>query len=213
MQRKEENEQKVLEKTLTSSDLYEVYGCKNLRFMLDIFTALNLTPYSFGQMTDNTLSSAQALRAQLKKDDMKISRAKQIVSIITEGRYMLEIAFTDENGAPMPPAPTGITIEAPDYHLSLPKKLRENFRKRTRALKMKIDPRKNLAFLKFLLVQNDISQRGLARKIGLSAGAVETWFRRDDVAISHLFKIKEALGLGISFSLKACKKEKNEGEK
>jgi len=39
----------------------------------------------------------------------------------------------------------------------------------------------------------------LAQKIGVSAGAVETWFCIDDMAISYLYRIKDAFPSDITF--------------
>lgn len=63
--------------TTFPKNLYTVFGCRNLRFLLDFFMATGLTPNSFGKLTDNPRSTVQALRDQLKKDDMKVSAPAQ----------------------------------------------------------------------------------------------------------------------------------------
>lgn len=169
---------------MSTHNLYAAYGCWHLRFLLDFFTATGLTPYSYSKLTDNPTSTAQALRTQLKRDDMKVSRAKEIVS--TAG-YKLDIEFKDDICA---------VKETPGYTLRLPENLRENLE---RGGLKKESQNKNLTFLKEFLSRNNISSRKLAQKIGMSAGAVETWFSTDDLAISYLYRIKDAFKVDISF--------------
>ena len=169
---------------MSTHNLYATYGCWHLRFLLDFFTATGLTPYSYSKLTDNPTSTAQALRMQLKKDDMKLSRAKLIVSIVG---YKLDVEFKDKTSA---------IAETPGYTIILPDHLRENLERG--ALK-KESRNKNLTFLKEFLARNNISSRNLAQRIGMSAGAVETWFSTDDVAISYLYRIKDVFQAEIFF--------------
>lgn len=190
--------------TTSQSDLFNLYGCYNLRFLLDILAATGHTPKTFGKMTDKPASAAQTLRLQLKNDDMRLSKAKEVVSILTGG-YQLVVEFKDEKdeydgGIEMPIA---MPAEASYYELILPEALRKNFARRIRM--KKIDPRKNLAFLRSFLAYHGISQRALGKALGISGGAVETWLRRDDMAISYLFRIKDAYNMGLCFRLKAPK--------
>ncbi len=115
---------------------------------------------------------------------MKVSRAKQIVSTVG---YKLDIEFNDKKNA---------VKEVLGYTLILPKKLQDNLEK---GILKKEEQNKNLRFLKEFLSRNSISKRKLAKAIGMSAGAVETWFNTDDVAISYLYRIKEAYKVDISF--------------
>ena len=104
---------------------------------------------------------------------MKVSRAKQIVSTVG---YKLDIEFNDKKNA---------VKEVLGYTLILPKKLQDNLEK---GILKKEEQNKNLRFLKEFLSRNSISKRKLAKAIGMSAGAVETWFNTDDVAISYLYR-------------------------
>ena len=187
--------------TTSQSDLFTLYGCYNLRFLLDILAATRHTPKTFGKMTDKPASAAQTLRLQLKNDDMRLSKAKEVVSILTGG-YELVVEFKDEydGGREMPIA---MPAEPSYYELILPEALRKNLARGTRM--KKIDPRKNLAFLRSFLTYHGISQRALGKALGISGGAVETWLRRDDMAISYLFRIKDVYNLGLCFRLKAPK--------
>lgn len=72
------------------------------------------TPHTFSQITDNPRSTAAALRTQLNKDEMNVSRAKQIV--LTHG-YKLSIGIKEKN----PPCQ-----EALGYKQVLPKALKRN---------------------------------------------------------------------------------------
>lgn len=173
--------------------LYVKYPCQNLRFLLDFFTATGLTPYSFGQKTDNPLSSAQALRVQLNKDDMKISRAKEIVGI---AGYQLDIDLLEKDRPAM---------EELGYTLILPEDLQENLKRGGPHRKTK---NVNLAFLQDFLYRNRVSRRRMAEAIDQSAGCVETWFNSDDIAISYLFRIKEVYPVELIFTISPNKKVK-----
>ncbi len=188
--------------TTSQSDLFTLYGCYNLRFLLDILAATGHTPKTFGKMTDKPASAAQTLRLQLKNDDMRLSKAKEVVSILTGG-YELVVEFKDGYDCVGLDMPIAMPEEVSYYELILPEAIRKNLRRRTQV--KKIDPRKNLAFLRSFLACYGISQRALAKAIGISGGAVETWLRRDDMAISYLFRIKDAYNMGLRFRLKAPK--------
>lgn len=99
---------------MSNYNLYAKYRCKNLRFLLDVFVAIGHTPHTFSQMTDNPRSTASALRTQLNKDDMKASRAKEIVSILG---YQLTIDIKEKT------PPRQVTSA---YQLILPKPLQRN---------------------------------------------------------------------------------------
>ena len=181
---------------MSNYNLYAKYRCRNLRFLLDVFVATGHTPHTFSQITDNPRSTAAALRTQLNKDDMKVSRAKQIVSTLG---YKLSIDIKEKNSP---------CQEALGYKLDLPKALKRNLE---RGFLQKEDRNKNLTFLLEFLSRNNISRRKLVQVVGLSPGAVQQWFRTDDIAISHLFKIEEAYDVEIVFTVstpktKKCKK-------
>lgn len=171
--------------TAFPKNLYTMFGCRNLRFLLDFFMATGLTPNSFGKLTDNPKSTAQTVKDQLKKDDMKVSRAARIVSA---AGFELKIELREK----------AVTVtEPPEYTLILPERLQENLKRGILASQAELD--KRLAFVKLFLSRNKISQRRLAKDLGLSAGSVETWFRSDDLLISYLFRIKEVYPVDIVF--------------
>ncbi|MBQ6578528.1 MAG: helix-turn-helix transcriptional regulator [Bacteroidales bacterium] len=154
--------------------------------MLDILSATGYTPHTFSLMTDNPHSTASTLRLQLNKDDMKVSRALQIVSTLG---YKLTIDIKEKDPSYQ---------ENPGYKLILPKNLQRNLE---RGFLPKKYRNKCLTFLLEFLSRNNISQRELARRLELSPGAVETWFRNDDLAISHLFRIKDVFDIEIVFTI------------
>ena len=172
------NETKSIGRPASGSTLMQHYGCRNLKFLLDLFDAVELTPHTFAQLTPNPASTATALRLQLNKDDMKVSKARSIVDTIG---YTLDIRFTDKIPTP---------DEDPSYIVHLPTEIKKHESKY-----------ENLGFLMDFLKTHGISQRGLAEKIGMSPGAVFTWFKLDDVAISYLNQIKDAFDVKLEFNI------------
>lgn len=171
---------------LQEVDLYTFYpDCIHLRFLLDIFEALGVTPQDYGKLTDNPASTGQSLRQQLHHDDMKVSKAKAIVSAFG---YRLEIELSDPEVEP----------QALPYVLVLPKSLQE---KRSALLDRKTAKYSNLNFVWRFMLQHKISKRGLAIKLGLSSGAVFTWFNSDDIMISHVYAIAKAYGVDVVFTV------------
>ncbi len=179
--RNEENKKtttRSIGRPASGSTLQKHYGCKNLKFLLDLFNATGLTPHSFAQMTSNPVSTATALRLQLNKDDMKVSKARAIVDTVG---YTLDIRFTDKTPA---------RDEDPSYIVRLPS-----------GIKKAENKYENLGFLMDFLKSHAVTQRGLADKIGVSPGAVFTWFKLDDIAISYLNRIKDAFDVNLEFSI------------
>lgn len=162
----------------SGSTLQKHYGCRNLKFLLDLFDATGLTPHTFAQLTPNPASTATALRLQLNKDDMKVSKARAIVDTVG---YTLDIRFTDK---------TPVQDEDPSYIVRLPSGIKKTESKY-----------ENLGFLMDFLKSHAVTQRGLADKIGMSPGAVFTWFKLDDIAISYLNKIKDAFDVNLEFNI------------
>ena len=167
-----------------SQNLYTYYDCKHLRFVLDALTATGLSPQSYGKLTDNPPSTSQALRVQLKQDDMKLSKAKQFVSTLG---YDLTVDLLEKN-----------RTTSSDYKLILPEKLQQNLE---RGILEQEDKNKNLSFLLRFMSHNGITKRRLARVLEMSPGAINAWFRADDILISYLFKIKNVLQADIAFSI------------
>jgi len=155
--------------------LYTTYGCRNLRFLLDILVATGHTPQSLGRFAENPASFSSSMRQQLNEDDMRISKIKRIVNMLG---YTISFKLKDRL----------VNDELPNYKLILPEKLRQNlehgFLKETLR-------NKNLSFLYEFMSRNAISQRQLARDLKKTSGCVSTWFNSDDVAVSYLFGIAE----------------------
>ena len=174
--------------TAPSQPYYNVYATypdvKRLRFILDVFHALQLTPNSYARLTPTPASTSSILRAQLNADDMKVSKAKEIFSNLG---LLLGIEFVDKE----PPKETGYTITIPE----------EILRRKDELMQEKYNY-ENIGFLWKFMQERNLSKRQLSRDIGLTAGAVFTWFKSDDIAISHLYTIKDAYGVELHFSVK-----------
>ena len=156
----------------------EDYGCTHLKFLIDLFNALGLTPNSYAKMTDNPTSTAVGLRYQLNKDDMKVRKAKEIVASLG---FELQIRFVDDK----------VQESDPSYMVKLPECLKQK----------KQSKYKDLAFLDEFMQERKISRRGLAEAISLSPGAVQTWFMLDNMSIKYLDKIKDAYNMKLEFSI------------
>ena len=170
------------------NDLYKTYKCQRLKFILDFFSALNLNPNSWSLLTENPVSASTALRLQLNNDDMKVSRAKKIVE--TTG-FELDIRIVDKE------APT--SLQEDNYVLTLPAGLRERFEKNRKDTK---EFYRNIGFLYEFMQRHNLSRYKMAKDLDISAGAINAWFRADDVLISYLFMIKETYGAEIIFSVR-----------
>lgn len=167
-------------------NLYATYpNVKRLRFILDVFHALKLTPNSYAKLTEHPVSESSSLRAQLNADDMKVSKAKHIFNVLG---LELGIELRDKE----PEKAAGYTLSIPVEVLNRKEDLVQE------------DPRRyeNLDFLWRFMQRKNLSKRGLSMDIGLTSGAVFTWFNSDDIAISHLYTIKDKYGVELHFSVK-----------
>lgn len=157
------------------------YACKNLKFLTDLFDALNITPEAYSKLTPNPISTSRGLRIQLNNDDMKISKARAIVDTLG---YELEIKLTEK---------TKKQEDNDDYIVNLP----EDIRKIRKTKKYD-----NLNFLYQFMQENKLTMRSLANKIGMSSGTIFTWFRTDDMSVSYLNIIRKALDVNLEFNIK-----------
>lgn len=178
-----EREEKTVRKRRISK-IAPHYNCKNLRFLIEFFDALNETPHSYAQRTENPIATATALRLQLNKDDIKVSKARKIIR--TYG-YELDIRFSDKISIP---------VKDPSYIIRIPTELKGN--SETAKKESGLD---NIAFLYEFMKSHNITQRGLAKDIDISPGAVFTWFKTDDLAVSYLTKIKNTYDVNLEFTI------------
>lgn len=184
---------------MSNENLYTTYKkCKNLRFLLDIFSATGHTPQTFGRLTDKPNSTSTSLRRQLHQDDMRVLKAKQVLTILG---YQLEFEIKER---------TSLRQVDPRYKLVVPDDLRRNLE---RGFIEEKDRNKNLTFLLEFMARNNLSKNKLAQAVGLFPAAVTQWFDTDDVSISYLFKIGEIYDAEIIFivmpkqKVKAVKKK------
>ena len=172
--------------------------CKNLRFLLDIFSATGHTPQTFGRLTHNPNSTSTSLRRQLHQDDMRVLKAKQVLTILG---YQLEFEIKER---------TSLRQVDPRYKLVVPDDLRRNLE---RGYIEEKDRNKNLTFLLEFMARNNLSKYKLAQAVGLFPATVTQWFDTDDVSISYLFKIGEIYDAEIIFIVSKMPKQKVKANK
>jgi len=129
------------------------------------------------------------LRTPLKKDDMKLSKARSILNhfglTVKVSLYMPEMPkeqSTDTNYKVN--IPEGLTISAPP-----------------------VDDNSQMAFLKRFMNENKLSQHELARAIGIKQSGVRRWLISDDIMISYIVSIKEYYGAIVEFDIVPLKDE------
>lgn len=159
------------------------YPAKNLRFLVEFFNRLGITSADYEKIGHG---SAQALRTQFRRDDMKISRAMQIVEDLG---YRLTI-----NLVPKEQDNTPTVIEDDSYSITFqglktPEEGPEEYRPQL----------VRLHFIEELLHRKKISQRKLAQMLDYSFGAIQAWLRTDDMFISHVNTIKDKLGMKVEY--------------
>lgn len=159
-------------KKRVQSKWYQYPGV-NLRFLLDFMKALGLNTESLCKPTGQP---PQSFRIQLKRDDMKLSKAKRLIEA---NGYKLEIRLI----------PKETKQDSEGYIVTLPRIIKKN------------DNPKNLDFLKDFIASRGESQYVLADKLGVTQGAVFAWFNTDDILISYIIKIKEAYDVNLEFRI------------
>lgn len=175
------------ESTISEGRFYASYpNCKRLRFLLDLFEALGLTPNSYAACTPNPTSSSSSLRAQLNYDDMKLSKAKGIVKNLG---YRLNVEIIDNSSSV-------VSSSIDTYQLVLPKSIIEK-----KAALADSSHYENLGFLWRFMITRGLTKRRLSQDLGLTSGAIAKWFSSDDIAISHLFHIKDVYGVSLRFTI------------
>ncbi len=159
---------------------------RNLFFLHELFSRLGLTLELYVKLTSNSVNIYRMLRMCFEQDDMKVSKATDIISSLG---YELIISFSEKNNTQALD-----TIENEIVpNRGIPDSKFEN---------QGAHRYENLYFLWKFMQQRNISKRQLSRDIGLTAGAVFTWFNSDDIAISHLYTIKDKYGVELHFSVK-----------
>ena len=199
-------------------DHYKQFAAKNLAFLIAFFKALNMSPQDYGRVVANqelaktarTGSSmmvstkrhpgnrkwrgvvnnyATQLRTPLKKDNMKLSKAQEIL-----GHFGLTVKVS----LYMPGRPKGQPAD-PNYRVNIPEGYTVS------APPMEDDS--EVAFLKRFMIENSLSQEELGRAVGFTHGAVRNWLNSDDIMISHIISIKEYYGAIVEFDIIPLKDE------
>ena len=165
------------------------WRCVNLKFLSDFFAEAGLNPESYSQYTANPHSTATSLRLQLHKDDMKLSKASEIFANLG---YELTVRFEEKEENKMKMR----RFEEDGYIVTLP------------VINVQYKCKyQRLGFLEAFMHEKHLPFRELSKALGLSSGAVASWFHSDDVRISHLMRIKEVYDLKIVFSIVPAKSE------
>lgn len=157
------------------------YKTTRLRFLTALLEATGYTVYTYAHLESNSPSAANNIKRMLLADDMKVSKAKSIVENLG---YKLDIILKQK-----PENEGDGRHEVPNY--VLPESL-EN-RKKLRD--------KNLQFLIDFMQENYLTQRQLAKDLGVSAGGVQAWLDADDIRISWLYKIHEIYDTVLQFKI------------
>lgn len=65
---------------------------------------------------------------------------------------------------------------------------------------------KRLYYIRIYLIRRGVTYKELARNMGLAPQSVQYWFKADDIFISYIYKIAEALKTGVYISFNRIKK-------
>lgn len=74
-----------------------------------------------------------------------------------------------------------------------------------------IGPEARLAFLDEMRRALHLTKTELASSLNIGYSAVRHWFQNDDIYISRIFQLSEALGLDLDISITPCRKERMSG--
>lgn len=177
-----ERPRSALPQTEPRKGFYDQYRGKNLKFIIDLLTALNIGPQEFGTIAGQRNNYSTQLRSSLIADDMKLSKAKRLLSYIG---YGFTVKMYIER-----------TVKAPDETdnvlVRLPEKLK---------LELVKDDGKQLFFLKEFMAENKLSQQKLAEAIGVTQPCIKQWFKGDDIRISYITRIKETYGAKVEYTI------------
>ena len=64
------------------------------------------------------------------------------------------------------------------------------------------EAKKNLAFLRRALYDNDIDQNALAKKLGIDVETIDYWFRQDNCFVSYFFRIAKYTGMKLKVDIR-----------
>ena len=113
--------------------------------------------------------STQNLFTYFKRDDMRLSQAQEIASLLG---YTLSFSLEKEGNST-----SKVVLEIEPLVGS--------------------GGLKRLAFLRIAMGLYGIERKKLAEQLGISYNGVNRWFKVDDISISYIFKIAELYGLRV----------------
>ena len=156
---------------------------KRLQFIVDL---IGLRGLNYDAVAALLGLSRPIIYTAIREDDMLLSRAEAICEVLDSS---LTITLS------LDPGKDGITTAIdPSLMIHTPY-----------GFKLK-----RLAFLSLFMARYGISRGEIARRTGLSPSTVATWFQNDDIKISRLFQVIDAIGASIRVDIDAH--EKNSGE-
>ena len=148
------------------------WECKNLAFLVEFMGAMGITP---PDMAEKIGQSRQVAAYWMRKDNMELSKAKQLLSAYG---YELKMEYTKDEQCPV-----RTTIRLKEGHAA-------------------IDPNKKLYFLRQAMVKYNFSMKEIAGKLDISYNSVLNWLNVvDDIPIKHLHSIAEQFGLTLQIKI------------
>lgn len=160
---------------------YAKYPGKNLRFLIEFFNALGMTPQQYANMTDNPNNYGTQLRIYLKEDDMKVGKVRSVLGVIG---FDLKIKLMTREELKMK--------QDRSYVVNLPDDLKNPHPG------AKND---NLLFLADFLRRQQLSVRAFGRKIGVSPSTIMAWLKVDDMRISYIDAIQKAFDAVVEYNI------------
>ena len=146
------------------------YNCVHLKFLTDFLKATKTSVEEFA----GSYSNSVVLRRQLKTDDMLLSKAK---ALFEKNGYTLHVSMKEKNP----------NTENDDVNIvfDVPNIVE--------------DANPNIRFILDMLDYHGVNLNQIAEMIDVTPGAVWAWKRVDDIRISYMYRIKNALGCNLEF--------------
>ena len=148
------------------------YNCVHLKFLIDFLKATKTSVEDFA----GSYSNSVVLRRQLKTDDMLLSKAK---ALFERNGYSLHVTMKEKN--------PNTENDDVDIVLDIPDIVE--------------DPNTNIRFILDMLDYHGVNLNQIAEMIDVTPGAVWAWKRVDDIRISYLYRIKNALNCNMDFRI------------
>ena len=150
---------------------------KNLQFLHSLLETTGVSKAGLAGMMG---CSTQNLFTYFKRDDMRLSQAQEIASLLG---YTLSFSLEKEGNST-----SKVVLEIEPLVGS--------------------GGLKRLAFLRIAMGLYGIERKNMAEQLGISYNGVNRWFKVDDISISYIFKIAALYDLKVKVKVTATTKEK-----